>query len=75
MFLRKMKKLNLILGFLFLVLASFVSCSKTCDCTYYDEEGNVVSSYSRTYEDLGVSDCSKMDTYGQDDIEKGYKCK
>ncbi len=68
-----MKRLLLILGLAGL-FAGFYSCTKKdCDCTFYDEKGEVVPSYSGIKEEMKVNDCSVLDTYA--DSLGGFICK
>ncbi len=69
-----MKKILIALGTVVLSLGLF-SCTKNdCHCTYYDEEGNEVPSYSYDYEEMSVSDCSDLNTYGVNGSPKGFVC-
>ena len=61
--------------FLPLLVIAFltVSCTKKdCHCTYYDENGAEVPSYSTDYEDMAISDCSELNTMTEGG--KGYIC-
>ena len=71
-----MKKILSMLGVV-AFFAGLLSCTSTdCHCTYYNETGEEISSYTDDYEEMQVSDCSSLSTIeypGQDSI-KGYIC-
>ena len=51
-----------------------ISCtSKDCHCTYYDENGVEVPSYSYDYEEMEISSCSDLDSYVPGE-QKGFLC-
>lgn len=71
-----MVKKTLIFGTLFFC-AGLISCTSVdCHCTYYNEAGEEVPSYSYDYEEMGVPSCSDLSTItapGADSI-KGFIC-
>lgn len=70
-----MRNLLLIIGFAGF-FSMFFSCTKQdCDCTYYNERGEIVESYSEVKEEMSVSNCSVLDTYVEGDSIAGFICK
>lgn len=65
-------KRYIILTVLFLGL--FSSCTIDCECIFYDENGEVVPSYSATFEEVDVAECSDLSTISTKGEKAGYIC-
>ncbi len=67
-----MKKNFLLSVFFFIVLVS--SCTIDCECTYYDESGAIVPSYTQVFEEVDVAECSEFSTIAAPGEKAGYIC-
>ncbi len=71
----KMKNIFFALGAFVLVLGGVSCTKKDCHCTYLDEKGVEVPSYTADYEDMTVDECSSLSTRAENDTIRGFICK
>lgn len=50
------------------------SCTIDCECTYYDESGAMIPSYTQVFEEVDVAECSEFSTIAAPGEKAGYIC-